>query len=107
MLNGIMFISEGILSLDIQVTLSKYYKIENIFRSVGQSHMDSDFFIIDSDFYPKEELKNIITQNNLNPNVKIIALTSQPEDRLRKSFQCSHVISKPYDKEKLLLAIEN
>jgi hypothetical protein len=73
----------------------------NVFKNTGQSNpnnfSEADFFIIDPDFYSVEELQNILVELNLNPEAKIIALTSQPEDRIRQSFQCKHVIAKPFD----------
>lgn len=111
MLNGIIFVSEGIISLDLQNILSKHYKIVNSFKNAGplspNNNQEADFFIIDPDLYSIEDLKNILIKLHLNPEVKIIALTSQPEENLRKSFHCKHVIAKPFDHKLLFQAIEN
>jgi hypothetical protein len=81
MLNGIIFVREAILSLDLQSTLSQYYKIVNVFKNSEDFSVlssDIDFIIIDCDPYSEQELRKILKKLNLDPKSKIITISSYP-----------------------------
>lgn len=107
MLNGIIFVKDSILSLDLKTSLSKYFKIVNVFKKIDtlpENLEGIDFMIIDTDPFSEQVFRSILDKLNLDKKVKVIAITSNPE--LHEGSLISNKILKPIDNLALIQTIQ-
>lgn len=116
MLSGIIFVREGIISLDLHKLLSQYYKIVNVFKNfdLEPEHISGiDFIILDSDPYSDQELRSILRKLNLDSNVNIVKITSLPPTLESRTIEAEmhsgppiKIIQKPFTDYQIICAIE-